>query len=182
MPFSGALWDMTAFDPLAYRFEGHGSPLPFNRYMCIPPEFKKTMSAQIISKKCMQILPCIGELYHRYKQNVPESKSRQLDRLRLRLLARCRDSDSDSSSDSTPRLPTILGGKRSSQVSVMLDVWTKMSHEACKMEKYEIARFSLQMQKYLYANLKDIWCRHGVSSSRAKVEVKQGDRFRTRSP
>ena len=29
----------------------------------------------------MQILPCIGNLYHRFKQNVPESESRQFDRL-----------------------------------------------------------------------------------------------------
>ena len=52
------------------------------------------MSAQSISKKGMRILPCIGELYHRFKQNVLESESRQFDRLRLRLrlLARCHDS------------------------------------------------------------------------------------------
>ena len=37
---------------------------------------------------------CKGKLYHRLKKNIPESESRQLDRLRLRLwlLARCHDS------------------------------------------------------------------------------------------
>ena len=51
----------------------------------------KTISAaQIISKKCMQTLPNIGKLYHRFKQNVLESESRQFDRLKL--LARCHDS------------------------------------------------------------------------------------------
>ena len=35
----------------------------------------KTISAKIISKKCMQILPCIGKLYHRFNQNAPESES-----------------------------------------------------------------------------------------------------------
>ena len=42
----------------------------------------------------MQIIPCIGKFYDRFKQNVPESESRQFDRLRLRLrlLARCHDS------------------------------------------------------------------------------------------
>ena len=41
----------------------------------------------------MQILLCIGELYYRFKQNVPASESRQFDRLRLRLRlqARCHD-------------------------------------------------------------------------------------------
>ena len=52
----------------------------------------KTISAQIISKKCMQNVTCIGKIYHRFKQNVPESESRQFGRLRLRLLARCHDS------------------------------------------------------------------------------------------
>ena len=54
----------------------------------------KTISAQIVSKKCIQIIPYIVKLYHRFKQNVPESDSRQSDRLRLRLwlLARCHDS------------------------------------------------------------------------------------------
>ena len=45
----------------------------------------------LFPKKCMQILSCIGKLYHIFKQNVPESESRQFDRLRLRILARCHD-------------------------------------------------------------------------------------------
>ena len=40
----------------------------------------------------MQIVLYIDKLYHRFKQNVPESESRQFDRLRLRLLARCQNS------------------------------------------------------------------------------------------
>ena len=55
----------------------------------------KTIYAQIISNKCIQALPCIDKLGHRFKQNVPESESRQFGRLRprLRLLARCQDSE-----------------------------------------------------------------------------------------
>ena len=54
----------------------------------------KTISAHIISKKCMQIIPYIGKLYHRFEKSVPESESRQFDqlRLRLRLLSRYHDS------------------------------------------------------------------------------------------
>ena len=51
----------------------------------------------------MQTLPCIGELYHRFKQNVPESELRQFDRLQLRLLLLAGDSDSDSAP-----LPTAM--------------------------------------------------------------------------
>ena len=46
----------------------------------------KTISAKIVSKKYMQILPCTGTICHRFKRNVQESESRQLI-----------DSDSDSS-------------------------------------------------------------------------------------
>ena len=55
---------------------------------------QKSISPQSISKKCMQILLCMCKLYHRFKQNAPESESRQFGRprLRLRLLARCHDS------------------------------------------------------------------------------------------
>ena len=83
---------MAAFCPVGYAFEGHGSPPPVDTYMCLPTEFG-TIYAQIISKKCMQILPCIDKLYGRLK-NIPESESRQFYRLRhrLRLLAHCHDS------------------------------------------------------------------------------------------
>ena len=35
--FSGALGGMTAFDLFGSTFEGHGSPLPVNRYVCMRP-------------------------------------------------------------------------------------------------------------------------------------------------
>ena len=69
------------------------APRPRLIRICVYLQNLKTVSAQIISKKCMQISPCIGKVYHIFKQNVPESESRQFDRLRLRLrlLARCQD-------------------------------------------------------------------------------------------
>ena len=70
---------------LGLAFEGHGSPSPRLTRICVYLQNLKTISAQIISKKCMQILPCKGKLYHRLKQNVLGSKSSQFDRLRLRL-------------------------------------------------------------------------------------------------
>ena len=93
MPFSGALGAWPCLAPL-------GPPLkvmaPRSRLICLCVYLQnlKTISAQVISKKCMQILHRIGKLYHRFKQNVPESESRQFGRLRLRLrlLARCHDS------------------------------------------------------------------------------------------
>ena len=82
-----AFWAMAVFGPLGSALEGHGSPLPVNTFMCIHQNLK-TISAQIISKKCMQIPHRIVQSYHRCKQNVPESESRQFGRLQLRLLGR----------------------------------------------------------------------------------------------
>ena len=75
-------------NPIGFASEGHGSPPPVNY---IPTKFKDDICTNYI-QKCTQILLCKGKLYHRFKQNVPESESRQFDRLRLRLLARCHDS------------------------------------------------------------------------------------------
>ena len=87
---------MTAFGPFGSVFEGHGSPPSVNGYMCIPPEFKRRCLHRLFAKSAckLQSLPCIGELYRRFKQNVPELESRQFDGLllTLRLLARCHDS------------------------------------------------------------------------------------------
>ena len=70
------------------------SPRLIRMRACMPTELKKTVFEQIISKKCMKILSYIGKLYRKFKQTVPESESRQFDRLRLRLrlLARRHDS------------------------------------------------------------------------------------------
>ena len=65
---------MAALDP-------HGFPPPVKTYMCTYLENLKTISAQIITKKCMRILPCKGKSYHRFKYNVSESESRQFDQL-----------------------------------------------------------------------------------------------------
>ena len=86
VPFPGALGGMVAFGPLGFAFEGYGSPPPVNSYMCIPTEFKDDICTDYF-QKCMQIVSCKGKLYHRIKQNAPESEYRQSDRLRLRLLA-----------------------------------------------------------------------------------------------
>ena len=91
MPFSGALGGMAEFGPLGSAFKGHGSRPRLNTYMCRPRELKDDI-CKIIFKKYMQILSCIGKLCHIFKQNVPQSESRQFDRLRLRLLTRCYDS------------------------------------------------------------------------------------------
>ena len=61
--------------------------------LCMPAEFKDDICIEYF-QKCMRILICKCKLYHRFKQNIPESESRQFDRLRLRLRlpARCHDS------------------------------------------------------------------------------------------
>ena len=87
---------MSAFNPLGPPLNAMAPRLPFMyTYICNRCLHNlKTTSAHITSKKCLQILPCVGKLYHRCKRNVPESESRQFGRLRfrLRLLARCHDS------------------------------------------------------------------------------------------
>ena len=69
---------MATSGPLGSAFEGHGYPPPVNTYIyvygiCVYLQNLKTISPQIIPKKYVQILPCIGKLYYRFKQNVPES-------------------------------------------------------------------------------------------------------------
>ena len=61
------------------------TPRPRLIRLCVYLQNLKTKALQIISKKCMQIFLCIGKLYPGFKQNVPETGSRQFDRLRLRL-------------------------------------------------------------------------------------------------
>ena len=97
VPFSGALGggggDAYVWPPWMSLWRSWlTSPHHWLIRRCIYLQILKTISEEIISKKYMQILPCIGNLYHRFQQNVPESESRQFDRLRLRLLARCHDS------------------------------------------------------------------------------------------
>ena len=88
---------MTGVDLFGSAFEGHGSAPPVNRYICMPSIFKRRCLHRLFPKSTCKF-QCIGELYHRFKQNVSESESRQFDRLRLRLrlLARSHDSGSDS--------------------------------------------------------------------------------------
>ena len=81
------------------------SPRISSRGTRLLPLVMSPMSAQIISKRCMQILICIGKLYHRFKQNVPESEPRQFDLLRL--LAHCPRSRRFRLRLRTPALSTL---------------------------------------------------------------------------
>ena len=89
----GRFGGIVTFGPFKYTPEGHGSPPWVNTYKCIPIEFEDDICTYYFQEVHANY-PCIGILYHRFKQNVPESESRQFDRhrLRLRLLARCHDS------------------------------------------------------------------------------------------
>ena len=89
----GSVGGMTGVDLFGSAFEGHGSAPPVNRYICMPSIFKRRCLHRLFPKSACKF-QCIGELYHRFKQNVSESESRQFDRLRLRLrlLARSHDS------------------------------------------------------------------------------------------
>ena len=93
-------------------------PRLIGRYICAYLLNLKDNVCTFFPKKCMQILPCIGELYYRFKQSVPESESRQFGRLRLRLLARCHDSG---------RLRLRTPGSLTCAISVS---WTSMADEA----------------------------------------------------
>ena len=57
VPFSDALGDITAFGPFGSAFEGHGSPPPVNRYMCIPPEFKRRCLNRLFPKSACKSPP-----------------------------------------------------------------------------------------------------------------------------
>ena len=74
-----ALWGIAAFDFFGSAFEGHGSPPPVNSYMCVHPESKNDVCKDYFQKKGMQVLLRVGVLYHRFKQSVPESESRQFE-------------------------------------------------------------------------------------------------------
>ena len=48
---------MTAFDPLASAFEGHGSSPPVKRYECIPLEFKRRCLNRLFPKSACEFSP-----------------------------------------------------------------------------------------------------------------------------
>ena len=79
------------FGPPGSAFEGHGSPLPVNTFMCIHIEFKDDICADYF-QKVQSNSPPHG--LSQIKKNVPELETRKFGRLRLRLslLARCHDS------------------------------------------------------------------------------------------
>ena len=79
----GRFGSMAAFGPLGSAFEGHGSPSPVNKHMCMSTERKDDICTYI-SKTCMQILLCIGKLYHRLKKMyILESESRLFNMARV---------------------------------------------------------------------------------------------------
>ena len=79
----GSVGGMTGVDLFGSAFEGHGSAPPVNRYICMPSIFKRWCLHRLFPKSACKF-QCIGELYHRFKQNVSESESKKFDRLRLR--------------------------------------------------------------------------------------------------
>ena len=62
----GGAWLRLA--PLDMPLKGLAPRLRLTRICVLYIQNLKTISAQIIFKKCMQNLPCIGKLYHRFKQ------------------------------------------------------------------------------------------------------------------
>ena len=82
---------MATFGPFGSAFECHGPP-PVGTYMFMATEFNDKICTE--KKGACKFSPVpMGKLYHRFKQNFPESESRRFDRLRLRLrlLACCHD-------------------------------------------------------------------------------------------
>ena len=136
MPFSGSSGAWKRLAPLDPPLKVT-APCPRLIRICVYLQNLKTIiSAQIIFKKCMQILTCIGKLYHRFQQNVPESESRQFDRLRLRLRLLARRHDSGRlrlrlrlrlrTPGSAPRTRSLCAPRQSTQLFSFLEVILKV--------------------------------------------------------
>ena len=50
-------WGVTSFGQFGSAFEGHGSPPPVNRHMCIPPEFKRRCLHRLFPKSARKFSP-----------------------------------------------------------------------------------------------------------------------------
>ena len=113
MSISCHFWALGGHDsvwPLGSAFEGHGSPPPVNKYMCMPHEFKRRCLHRLFPKSAYKFSPAQANY-------ITDSNKTFRSRSRGRLIGSDSDSDSwlvattpgdfDSGSDSAPLVQGI---------------------------------------------------------------------------
>ena len=133
----GRFGGMTALNLFGSGFEGHGSPPPANRYMCIPPEFKRRCLNRLFPKSACKFP-------HTWANYITDSNKMFRSRSRGSLIGSNSDSDSllvattpgDSNSDSgsAPLLPTFFA-----QLNIAFTIGHERSNSTKRRTPPEIA-------------------------------------------